>query len=209
MLLQVCKGGMSCMPLTGPLSGSGWGYCTSSHSTKGKDAAKEYYVAKRTTVTGAPCRLPIVAGYSSRLASCLSSFSPSIALRSRMFSLLDCRRGTRFAECKLLCRVIPVAKSGWCGREVDSLQLHRQGQPAAGLHQGQRQGDLLPGRLRHSHRVRARDKSSHRLPLHPHERRPGTPSLPNSCFNIRALPTLDFLCGSLAELDRFNLDRRK
>jgi len=99
MLLQVCKGDMSCMPLTGPLSGSGWGYCTSSHAIKGKDAAKEYYVAKRTTVTGAPCRLPIVAGYISRLAPCLFSFSLSVAFCSSLYFLPNCWRCTPFAEC--------------------------------------------------------------------------------------------------------------
>lgn len=50
------------MPLTGPLSGSGIGYCTQTKSLKSKDAAKEYYVSKRVTTDGRPCRLPVIAG---------------------------------------------------------------------------------------------------------------------------------------------------
>jgi hypothetical protein len=50
------------MPLTGPLSGAGLGYCTKSQAIKSMDAAKEYYVAKRTTLDGRPCRLPMISG---------------------------------------------------------------------------------------------------------------------------------------------------
>ncbi len=60
--MQACDGDMACMPLTGPLSGSGMGYCTQTQKAPGHDAAKEYYVAKRSTVSGTPCRLPIIAG---------------------------------------------------------------------------------------------------------------------------------------------------
>ncbi|CAL8460636.1 g166 [Coccomyxa elongata] len=59
---SACDGDMACMPLTGPLSGSGMGYCTQTQKAPGHDAAKEYYVAKRSTVSGTPCRLPIIAG---------------------------------------------------------------------------------------------------------------------------------------------------
>ncbi len=50
------------MPLTGPMAGAGVGHCTNNDTVKGRDAAKEYYVAKRHTVSGVPCRLPMVAG---------------------------------------------------------------------------------------------------------------------------------------------------
>ena len=57
-----CASDMACMPLTGPMSGSGWGYCTQTKDVKGKDAAKEYYVMQRTVADGTPCRLPLVSG---------------------------------------------------------------------------------------------------------------------------------------------------
>ncbi len=54
-VMQACLDKMACMPLTGPLSGSGMGYCTQTDKSPGHDAAKEYYVAKRSTTSGSPC----------------------------------------------------------------------------------------------------------------------------------------------------------
>jgi len=57
-----CKGGLSCMPLTGPMSGAGLGFCTQTKELKGQAAAKELYVAQRTTLTAKSCRLPLIYG---------------------------------------------------------------------------------------------------------------------------------------------------
>ena len=57
-----CQGGMTCMPLTGPMSGAGLGYCTQTKELKGQAAAQELYVAQRTTISGRPCRLPLIYG---------------------------------------------------------------------------------------------------------------------------------------------------
>lgn len=94
---------MSCMPLTGPLSGAGVGYCTDTHAIKGRDAAKEYYVAKRHTVAGIPCRLPMIAG----CASCYSlSHTPRQAvLTAPLYTpalCLQCVLILPFSECKTL-----------------------------------------------------------------------------------------------------------
>ena len=48
------------MPLTGPMSGAGLGFCTQTRELKGQAAAKELYVAQRTTLAGKACRLPII-----------------------------------------------------------------------------------------------------------------------------------------------------
>ena len=57
-----CKSGLTCMPLTGPMSGAGLGYCTQTKELKGQAAAKELYVAQRTTSSGRNCRLPLIYG---------------------------------------------------------------------------------------------------------------------------------------------------
>ena len=48
------------MPLTGPMSGAGLGFCTQTKELKGQAAAQELYVAQRTTLSGKPCRLPLI-----------------------------------------------------------------------------------------------------------------------------------------------------
>jgi hypothetical protein len=58
----MCQGDLACMPLTGPMSGSGYGYCTRTQEVTGREGAKEYYVMQRTTSTGEACRLPLVSG---------------------------------------------------------------------------------------------------------------------------------------------------
>ena len=55
-----CKSGLTCMPLTGPMSGAGLGFCTQTKELKGSAAAQELYVAQRTTMSGKACRLPLI-----------------------------------------------------------------------------------------------------------------------------------------------------
>lgn len=50
------------MPLTGPMSGAGLGFCTQTKQLKGQAAAKELYVAQRITMSGKSCRLPVIYG---------------------------------------------------------------------------------------------------------------------------------------------------
>jgi len=54
-----------CVPLTGPMEGSGYGHCTApaapANSTAAAAAApRQYLVRNRATVDGRQCRLPLV-----------------------------------------------------------------------------------------------------------------------------------------------------
>ena len=64
---QACGEKLVCLPLTGPMEGSGYGHCTApappaTATGNGSDggAARAYYVRNRHTADGRACRLPLV-----------------------------------------------------------------------------------------------------------------------------------------------------
>ena len=72
-----CKSGLTCMPLTGPMSGAGLGFCTQTKELKGSAAAQELYVAQRTTMSGKACRLPLI--YRCSCSSSINLLGASLA----------------------------------------------------------------------------------------------------------------------------------
>lgn len=64
---QACGDKLVCLPLTGPMEGSGYGHCiapaapanATGNSTYG-GAARAYFVRNRRTADGRQCRLPLV-----------------------------------------------------------------------------------------------------------------------------------------------------
>lgn len=64
---QACGEKLVCLPLTGPMEGSGYGHCTApatpaNATANGTDggAARAYFVRNRRTADGRQCRLPLV-----------------------------------------------------------------------------------------------------------------------------------------------------
>ncbi len=102
---QACTGALVCLPLTGPMEGSGYGHCTAPAAPSNATAtagnatapAKQFFVRNRATVDGRQCRLPLV-------YKCVLPPYPNLS-----------HRGSDSRGCKTLCHTPALDHKMSCG----------------------------------------------------------------------------------------------
>ena len=90
---QTCGAPLVCVPLTGPMEGSGYGHCTAPAAPANGTAAaaaapRQYLVRNRATIDGRQCRLPLVYKCAAARPSC----EPVAALAPQRAEHLPCGR---------------------------------------------------------------------------------------------------------------------